>query len=160
MMQNAAESFWQAITKHYSTNPVDSQGFAVTFLRHLCAFPNSNPVGCCFANFFAAQRNAKSNTPISLPKSKKQELARPQWPFQPLFQQYFPILRAILPRKAWKNLSCLGRQKRLLSWCARRDLNPYVINTRPSNVPVCQFQHSRSTSDIIATNRQIVKTIL
>lgn len=31
-----------------------------------------------FANFFAAQRNAKSNTPISLPKSKKQGLARPQ----------------------------------------------------------------------------------
>ena len=28
-------------------------------------------------------------------------------------------------------------------WCARRDLNPYVINTRPSNVPVCQFQHLR-----------------
>ena len=33
-------------------------------------------------------------------------------------------------------------------WCARRDLNPYVINTRPSNVPVCQFQHARiSVSD-------------
>ncbi len=38
----------------------------------------------------------------------------------------------------------------LLAWCARRDLNPYVINTRPSNVPVCQFQHSRSTICIIA----------
>ena len=34
------------------------------------------------------------------------------------------------------------------SWCERRDLNPYVINTRPSNVPVCQFQHARiSVSD-------------
>ena len=28
-------------------------------------------------------------------------------------------------------------------WCERRDLNPYAIDTRPSNVPVCQFQHSR-----------------
>ena len=28
-------------------------------------------------------------------------------------------------------------------WCEQRDLNPYVINTRPSNVPVCQFQHAR-----------------
>ena len=29
-------------------------------------------------------------------------------------------------------------------WCARRDLNPYVVDTRTSNVPVCQFQHSRT----------------
>ena len=28
-------------------------------------------------------------------------------------------------------------------WCERRDLNPYAKDTRPSNVPVCQFQHSR-----------------
>ena len=26
-------------------------------------------------------------------------------------------------------------------WCGKRDLNPYVKATRPSNVPVCQFQH-------------------
>ena len=31
-------------------------------------------------------------------------------------------------------------------WCARRDLNPYVVDTRTSNVPVCQFQHSRITN--------------
>ena len=31
-------------------------------------------------------------------------------------------------------------------WCARRDLNPYVEDTRTSNVPVCQFQHSRITN--------------
>jgi len=37
-----------------------------------------------------------------------------------------------------------------LFWCAKRDLNPYVRDTRPSNVPVCQFQHSRSTGDIIS----------
>ena len=28
-------------------------------------------------------------------------------------------------------------------WCGKRDLNPYVKDTRPSNVPVCQFQHCR-----------------
>ena len=27
--------------------------------------------------------------------------------------------------------------------CEQWDLNPHVINTRPSNVPVCQFQHAR-----------------
>ena len=30
-----------------------------------------------------------------------------------------------------------------LFWCGRRDLNPYVGNTRPSNVRVCRFRHSR-----------------
>lgn len=28
-------------------------------------------------------------------------------------------------------------------WCERRDLNPYGITTRPSNVRVCRFRHSR-----------------
>ena len=28
-------------------------------------------------------------------------------------------------------------------WCAKRDLNPYGKTTRPSNVRVCQFRHSR-----------------
>ncbi len=29
-------------------------------------------------------------------------------------------------------------------WCGRWDLNPHVVsNTRPSTVPVCQFQHAR-----------------
>ena len=32
-----------------------------------------------------------------------------------------------------------------LTWCGKRDLNPYVKDTRPSNVPVCQFQHCRIT---------------
>ncbi len=30
-----------------------------------------------------------------------------------------------------------------LRWCERRDLNPYGGTTRPSNVRVCQFRHSR-----------------
>ena len=29
------------------------------------------------------------------------------------------------------------------SWCGRWDLNPHVIDTRTSNVPVCRFQHFR-----------------
>ena len=30
-----------------------------------------------------------------------------------------------------------------LFWCEKRDLNPYGKTTRPSNVRVCQFRHSR-----------------
>ena len=33
--------------------------------------------------------------------------------------------------------------RRLWLWCEWRDLNPYVMDTRPSNVPVCRFQHTR-----------------
>ena len=32
---------------------------------------------------------------------------------------------------------------RLMIWCGKWDLNPYVKDTRPSNVPVCLFQHCR-----------------
>ena len=31
-----------------------------------------------------------------------------------------------------------------LFWCGRRELNPYGKTTRPSNVRVCQFRHSRN----------------
>ena len=31
----------------------------------------------------------------------------------------------------------------ILIWCEKRDLNPYGVTTRPSNVRVCQFRHSR-----------------
>ena len=34
-------------------------------------------------------------------------------------------------------------EKCLFFLCEQWDLNPHVINTRPSNVPVCQFQHAR-----------------
>ncbi len=34
-------------------------------------------------------------------------------------------------------------QDALLLWCEKRDLNPYGKTTRPSNVRVCQFRHSR-----------------
>ena len=36
---------------------------------------------------------------------------------------------------------CRGRPCKF--WCERRDLNPYGITTRPSNVRVCRFRHSR-----------------
>ena len=29
------------------------------------------------------------------------------------------------------------------AWCEGGDLNPHVVDTRTSNVPVCQFQHPR-----------------
>ena len=51
----------------------------------------------------------------------------------------------------------------ILSWCERRDLNPYVVNTRPSNVRVCRFRHSRISScslgtlPIIANQSAVVK---
>ena len=49
-------------------------------------------------------------------------------------------------------LVCVARKKRIpmagyamgiLSWCGRWDLNPHVIDTRTSNVPVCRFPHFR-----------------
>ena len=48
-------------------------------------------------------------------------------------------------------------------WCERRDLNPYGITTRPSNVRVCRFRHSRicfcslGTLFIIAKQNENVK---
>ena len=42
-------------------------------------------------------------------------------------------------------------------WCAKRDLNPYGKTTRPSNVRVCQFRHSRKNSSIITKTVQFVK---
>ena len=54
-----------------------------------------------------------------------------------------------------------------LFWCERRDLNPYGITTRPSNVRVCRFRHSRifsspflTTNDIISKSRGSVNTFL
>ena len=42
-----------------------------------------------------------------------------------------------------------GHRSDRFCWCGRRDLNPYDGITRPSNVRVCQFRHSRRTSNII-----------
>ena len=43
----------------------------------------------------------------------------------------------------------------LFSWCERRDLNPYGITTRPSNVRVCRFRHSR-ISVVLSNARDII----
>ena len=37
-------------------------------------------------------------------------------------------------------------------WCEKRDLNPYGVTTRPSNVRVCQFRHSRIFCRLSATD--------
>ena len=44
--------------------------------------------------------------------------------------------------------------KTLLCWCGKRDLNPYVEDTRPSNVRVCRFRHSREPN-IYYYNHQV-----
>ena len=43
-------------------------------------------------------------------------------------------------------------------WCGRRELNPYDEITRPSNVRVCQFRHSRRTLSIITRSFSFVNT--
>ena len=42
-------------------------------------------------------------------------------------------------------------------WCGKRELNPYGKTTRPSNVRVCQFRHSRRTIHIITQKNMNVK---
>ena len=46
------------------------------------------------------------------------------------------------------------------SWCGRWDLNPYVLDTRPSNVPVCLFQHYRLLLCHLLTTRVIISSLL
>ena len=41
-------------------------------------------------------------------------------------------------------------------WCGKWDLNPYVKDTRPSNVPVCLFQHYR----VFSNARVIISALL
>ena len=45
-------------------------------------------------------------------------------------------------------------------WCGRRELNPYGKTTRPSNVRVCQFRHSRNGFYIIHEEIAFVKRFL
>ena len=47
----------------------------------------------------------------------------------------------VYTRKAKRALQ-LALQRSFL-WCGRWDLNPHVMDTRTSNVPVCRFQHFR-----------------
>ena len=43
-------------------------------------------------------------------------------------------------------------------WCEKRDLNPYGKTTRPSNVRVCQFRHSRICHRRYCTRNNIYYT--
>ena len=43
-----------------------------------------------------------------------------------------------------------------LFWCEKRDLNPYGVTTRPSNVRVCQFRHSRIYFVALSRNIDII----
>ena len=45
-------------------------------------------------------------------------------------------------------------------WCGKRDLNPYIKDTRPSNVRVCRFRHSRECFTIILDKIEFVKGFL
>ena len=42
-------------------------------------------------------------------------------------------------------------------WCGKRDLNPYIKDTRPSNVRVCRFRHSR-VEQLILYTKEIEKS--
>ena len=72
-----------------------------------------------------------------------------------------------IPEKSRTFLTPHRYQCDVIIWCERRDLNPYGITTRPSNVRVCRFRHSRifsspflTTNDIISKSRGSVNTFL
>ena len=51
------------------------------------------------------------------------------------------IFSDFLKKSLWKKRKdCFFRNS---PWCEKRDLNPYGESTRPSNVRVYQFRHSR-----------------
>ena len=54
-------------------------------------------------------------------------------------QDFLNIQRAVNTKKS----TAFRQSTSFKKWCEKRDLNPYVKDTRTSNVPVCQFQHSR-----------------
>ena len=55
-----------------------------------------------------------------------------------VFFRFAPSFSSPVPKNKKEPLMRL-----FLIWCERRDLNPYGITTRPSNVRVCRFRHSR-----------------
>ena len=54
----------------------------------------------------------------------------------------------------------VNRKVNLFCWCGKRDLNPYIKDTRPSNVRVCRFRHSRERFTIIKHYGGFVKGFL
>ena len=114
----------------------------------------------------------------NLVRAKHQLLFTLHFSLFPARQGLCPFCSAML-RKRWTNGfkprgKCICKKQKadklkvhLLFWCERRDLNPYGITTRPSNVRVCRFRHSRifsspflTTNDIISKSRESVNTFL
>ena len=56
----------------------------------------------------------------------------------------FYLLLAIALSSAYKKREPSLMILLIFIWCGKWDLNPYVEDTRPSNVPVCLFQHCRN----------------
>lgn len=53
-------------------------------------------------------------------------------------------LTRIWTQTKWVRVTCANHYTiRQNKWCEQWDLNPHAISTRPSNVPVCRFQHAR-----------------
>ena len=60
--------------------------------------------------------------------------------------------------RSHKNKKRISGWKSSFCWCGRRELNPYGKTTRPSNVRVCQFRHSRNGFSIIHELFRFVKS--
>ena len=45
-------------------------------------------------------------------------------------------------------------------WCGKRESNPYGKTTRPSNVRVCQFRHSRNNANNYTPKKLLCQGIL
>ena len=54
-------------------------------------------------------------------------------------------LQQALSSEYQKETPLAGYANGVSFWCGRWDLNPHVIDTRTSNVPVCRFQHFRKS---------------
>ena len=69
------------------------------------------------------------------------EIHADAWCHTPSAITYSPAVRLHANPSDW--IEKRPFENGLFSWCERRDLNPYGVTTRPSNVRVCQFRHSR-----------------
>ena len=49
----------------------------------------------------------------------------------------------------FKSIQAKNTERCSVFWCGHRDLNPDVVDIRPSNVRVCQFRHNRINSIVI-----------
>ena len=54
-------------------------------------------------------------------------------------------LQQVLSSEYQTKIPMAGYAMGTFVWCGRWDLNPHVIDTRTSNVPVCRFQHFRKS---------------